>query len=78
MKHVWVILNPEPVMGESGFEGVFLTEEEAAAAATESECIALVEVGCRPPSKAADVIKLYWPKLERWEDSALYRLRNAQ
>lgn len=58
-------------------EGLFNTEPEAAAAAQDNEFIICVKVGERFPEQAADAIKLYFPKKERWEDSKLYKMRTG-
>ncbi|MGE4544196.1 MAG: hypothetical protein AB7D06_08805 [Pedobacter sp.] len=76
---IWFVGKPIVVDGEElGWmpEGAFETEEEAAKVATDAEFIVLAEVGGRFPEKATDAEKLYYPKLERWEDSALYKMRN--
>jgi hypothetical protein len=58
-------------------EGVFLTEDEAAEAARPEEFIVCVKVGERLPVDVKDAIKFYWPKKEKWEESALFKLREA-
>lgn len=56
-------------------EGVYETEQQAIFAARECEFIILVKVGERLPTKAIDAEKLYYPKMETWEESTLYKMR---
>jgi hypothetical protein len=76
---LWVIGKPIVDDQELGWElqGVFYSEEQAAANAFENEFIAEVSVGERLPDEAKDAIKLYYPKHETWETSVLYKMRNG-
>ena len=56
-------------------EGVYSNEAEAAANANDGEFIAVADIGKRLPSKATDCRKLYYPQMETWEESKLYKIR---
>lgn len=75
----WFVGLPLIVDGvEKGWmpEGVYLTEDEAINNTNENEFIVCFDVGCRLPINAEDSEVFYYPKLEKWEDSKLYRMRN--
>lgn len=56
--------------------GVYATEVAAAFACNSGDdFIALVEVGKPFPPFAVDAIKMYYPFLETWETSVLYKMR---
>lgn len=57
-------------------EGAFQTEQAAAEASQSGEFIVQVAVDARFPEQAVDAEKLYFPRAETWEQSALYRMRN--
>lgn len=59
-------------------EGVYATEEEAAEAAREHEFVLMARVGERLPEKAEDAEKIYWPRQEAWEESALYKIQQER
>ena len=77
---IWVIGQALMINGTTAgwmLEGVFMTEAEAVAAViSEDEFVAVVAVGERLPERAMDAEKLYWPKLETWETSELFKLRS--
>ena len=76
----WIVGKPLIVDGtEIGWmpEGIFETEDEAADVATSEEFIALITVGGRLPKEATDAEIIYYPKLETWENSAVYKMRHC-
>jgi hypothetical protein len=72
-KLMWIV--GKEIAGGWMPDALFETEHEAAEAATDGEFIACVAVGERFPAEAVDAIKLYWPRQETWEQSALFRMR---
>lgn len=78
---LWIVGKTLHVNGrEIGWmpEGIYKTEEQAANAASEDEFIAIFEIGKRLPKYATDAEKLYFPKLEIWEDSKLYKFNKRK
>ena len=79
--NIWMI--GKPIIGIDGkelgwsAEGCFLEEQAAAYAAKDDEFIVLAKIGERFPSEALDAIKIYYPKQETWETSALYKMRST-
>lgn len=58
-------------------ECVFDNEDDAAANVKDGEFIVRVSPNMRLPVSVLDAEKLYYPKNETWEESALYKLRNG-
>lgn len=59
-------------------KGVYTTEREAAnACTTDDDFIVLVELDKPFPMFAVDAIKMYYPYLETWETSVLYKMRQT-
>lgn len=60
-------------------KGVYTTEGAAVAACgSDDDFIVLVELDKPFPAFAIDAIKMYYPCLETWETSVLYKMRYVQ
>jgi hypothetical protein len=78
---IWVIgkIVGDGQTGEWMCEGLFDTEDEASRNAEKEEFIAEVIVGRRLTTTAVDHGgKLYWPHLETWETSSLFKLQKER
>ena len=78
METAWLIGSPTQD-DEWSLEGIFNTEIEAVIHCHNSEFIMGIKCGARFPENVNDsqVIKLYYPHDETWEESGLYILRNG-
>lgn len=56
-------------------EGIYVDEAEAVANAKDGEFIVVGEIGERLPVKATDARKFYYPTVETWEESKMYKMR---
>ena len=70
---VGTVLDQQNWMAES----LHWDEVAAAKAAKPGQFIVLCPIGEDFPAEAADAEKLYYPNEERWEESALFRMREA-
>ena len=59
-------------------EGVFKSERAARSFCKKDEFIVEVNIGERLPQRAEDALKLYYPHLEEWKTSKLYKIKKAQ
>lgn len=76
MNQVWIV--GMQVAGGWMPEGVFADEQAAVrAVVNDDEFVVCVNVGERIAAEAMDAIAMYWPRLEKREDSALSRMRSA-
>lgn len=57
-------------------EGVYQTEDKAKIYCKENEFIVLSSINERLPEKAINARKLYYPRIETWEESKLYKIQN--
>lgn len=79
MKTLWLV---SEVIKQSADEipigGIYTSEEKAIAACRKNEFIMEFEVNKRLPANVENCIKVYYPKLEKWEDSKLYKLQQKR
>ncbi len=73
MNEVWIV--GREVGPSWSLEGIYATEAEANAQAVDDDFICLMPVGERLPQDPREMRKLYWPRRETWETSALYKSR---
>ena len=59
-------------------EGIYQEEADAVENAAQNQFIVESYVNEQVPADANQALKMYWPKKERWEDSALYQYRLAR
>lgn len=73
---VWVVATQTHGDHHPDIDGIYLTEDDARSAAKdENQFIALVPIGLPIPKNATDAEVLYYPNLETWEQSKLYKQR---
>lgn len=76
-ERIWAVGTP---FGDDHWmaESLHWSEAAAAEAAQAGQFIALCPIGKPFPERAVDAEKLYYPREETWEESALYRLQAAK